>query len=78
MPSVPFLQSFVAVSRDPGQHVRLKPGRPSAIRVQSGKVNQNIDAPTDQMDVRRSVVTLAKFKPVLSAKAVLGRHGAII
>jgi hypothetical protein len=30
------------------------------------------------MDVRRSVVTLAKFKPVLSAKAVLGRHRAII
>jgi|GEM_PF-2617227 len=47
---------------------------PGAFTAQGGQINDDINRATDQMAMRRAMIPLTDFQPVLAAKAMVSCH----
>jgi len=65
--------------RDPCQHFGAQAAWPFAFGFQAGQNDDHVETATDQMHMRRTMIALAHFKPILVvAKALLRGHGNMV
>jgi hypothetical protein len=74
MPFLPLPHQFFAICFDPDDHFIAQTAGPLAVSLQRGYIDNDVNASANQMAMRRAVVPLANFQPVLVAEAPLGCH----
>ena len=74
MPFLPLLQQCFAICFDPDDHFIAQTAGPLAVSLLRSQIDNDVGTSANQMAMRRAVVPLANFQPVLVAEAPLGRH----